>query len=127
MVRSTFVLVVMLVLGAPALARSPWTQADGAGFVQLSTYRIGPYVVRTFPVDGQRTTSAPFYSWTSWEVYRAARDRVPERSAMAAGRVARVSTVTSCRVAVARGTLLRAPTGHPDHQWAGGSRATLDA
>jgi hypothetical protein len=39
-------------------------------------YRIGPYVVRTFPVDGEKTTSAPFYSWVNWEVYRIAKDRV---------------------------------------------------
>jgi len=38
-------------------------------------YRMGPYVVRTFPVDGERTTSAPFYSWTNWEVYRVAQSR----------------------------------------------------
>ncbi|HXV62391.1 MAG TPA: hypothetical protein VEK15_16940, partial [Vicinamibacteria bacterium] len=37
-------------------------------------YRVGPYVVRTFPVDGQKTTSAPFYSWINWEVYQIARD-----------------------------------------------------
>jgi hypothetical protein len=42
-------------------------------------YRIGPYVVRTFPVDGEKTTSAPFYSWVNWEVYRIARDRVQAR------------------------------------------------
>ena len=29
-------------------------------------YRIGPYVVRRFPVEGEKTTSAPFYSWTNW-------------------------------------------------------------
>jgi hypothetical protein len=39
-------------------------------------YRIGPYVVRTFPVDGEKTTSAPFYSWVNWEVYGIARNRV---------------------------------------------------
>ena len=37
-------------------------------------YRIGPYAVRTFPGEGQRTSSAPFLSWTNWEVYRLARD-----------------------------------------------------
>jgi len=43
-------------------------------------YRVGPYVVRTFPVEGAKTTSAPFYSWVNWEVYRIARDRVEARS-----------------------------------------------
>ena len=44
---------------------------DGTGYIP---YRVGPYAVRTFPVDGERTSSAPFFAWTSWEVYRAARD-----------------------------------------------------
>jgi len=39
-------------------------------------YRMGPYVVRTFPVEGEKTTSAPFYSWVNLEVYRIGRDRV---------------------------------------------------
>ncbi len=43
-------------------------------------YRIGPYVVRTFPVDGEKTTSAPFYSWVNWEVYRIAEDRVEAKA-----------------------------------------------
>jgi len=44
---------------------------DGDGYIP---YRIGPYAVRTFPVKGERTSSAPFLSWTNWEVYRMARD-----------------------------------------------------
>lgn len=44
---------------------------DGDGYIP---YRIGPYAVRTFPVKGERTSSAPFLSWTNWEVYRLARD-----------------------------------------------------
>jgi hypothetical protein len=43
-------------------------------------YRIGPYVVRTFPVDGEKTTSAPFYSWVNWEVYGIAKDRVEAKA-----------------------------------------------
>lgn len=43
---------------------------DATGYIP---YRIGPYVVRTFPVEGRRTTSAPFFAWTSLEVYRTAR------------------------------------------------------
>ncbi len=38
-------------------------------------YRVGPYVNRTFPFQGQDTTSAPFYNWTNWEVYRLSKDR----------------------------------------------------
>ena len=44
---------------------------DGDGYIP---YRIGPYAVRTFPVNGERTSSAPFLSWTNWEIYRTARD-----------------------------------------------------
>ena len=46
-------------------------------------YRVGPYVVRTFPVDGEKTTSAPFYSWVNAEVYRASRGRVDAEKATA--------------------------------------------
>ncbi len=46
---------------------------DPEGYIP---YRIGPHVVRTFPVEGQKTTSAPFYSWVNWELYRIAKDRV---------------------------------------------------
>jgi hypothetical protein len=48
-------------------------------------YRIGSYVVRTFPVRGEKTSSAPFFAWTNWEIYRAARDpRVVVRSGVSA-------------------------------------------
>ena len=44
-------------------------------------YRVGPYVVRTFEVKGEKTSSAPFFAWTNWEVYRVSRDpRVAARS-----------------------------------------------
>jgi hypothetical protein len=38
-------------------------------------YRVGPYVNRTFPTDGELTSSAPFFSWTNWEIYRISHDR----------------------------------------------------
>jgi hypothetical protein len=38
-------------------------------------YRVGPYVNRTFPHDGEETSSAPFFSWTNWEIYQVSRDR----------------------------------------------------
>ena len=43
-------------------------------------YRMGPYVVRRFPVEGEKTTSAPFYSWVNWEVYLIAKDRVDAKA-----------------------------------------------
>jgi hypothetical protein len=38
-------------------------------------YRIGPYVTKTFPYDGEESSSAPFYAWTNWEIYQVSRDR----------------------------------------------------
>lgn len=38
-------------------------------------YRVGPYVDRTFPTNGELTSSAPFVSWTNWEIYRISHDR----------------------------------------------------
>lgn len=35
-------------------------------------YRVGAYFTRTFPAAGEKTTSAPFYSWTNLEVYKIA-------------------------------------------------------
>jgi hypothetical protein len=38
-------------------------------------YRVGPYVTQTYPYKGERTTSAPFFSWTNWEIYQVSHDR----------------------------------------------------
>ena len=38
-------------------------------------YRVGPFVDKTFPLDGENTSSAPFFNWTSWEIYRVSHDR----------------------------------------------------
>jgi hypothetical protein len=38
-------------------------------------YRIGPYITKTFPVEGEDTTSAPFFSWTNWEIYQLSKDK----------------------------------------------------
>lgn len=37
-------------------------------------YRVGPYVNRTFPLDGEDTSSAPFFNWTNWEIYQVSHD-----------------------------------------------------
>jgi len=36
-------------------------------------YRVGAYFTRTFPANGEKTTSAPFFSWTNLEVYKIAK------------------------------------------------------
>lgn len=38
-------------------------------------YRIGPYVTKTFPYNGEDTTSAPFFAWQNWEIYQISHDR----------------------------------------------------
>jgi len=44
-------------------------------------YRVGAYFTRTFPAAGEKTTSAPFFSWTNLVVYKSARASglVPEK------------------------------------------------
>jgi len=48
-------------------------------------YRIGPYVTKTFPYDGEESSSAPFFSWTNWEIYLVSRDRAFLAEAYRAG------------------------------------------
>jgi hypothetical protein len=36
-------------------------------------YRVGAFFTRTFPANGEKTTSAPFYSWTNLEVFQLAK------------------------------------------------------
>lgn len=38
-------------------------------------YRVGPFVDKTFPLDGENTSSAPFFNWTNWEIYRVSHDK----------------------------------------------------
>ena len=37
-------------------------------------YRTGPYLDETIPYNGQLTTSAPWFSWENWEIYRVTKD-----------------------------------------------------
>lgn len=38
-------------------------------------YRTGPYLDETIPYAGQLTTSAPWYAWVNWQLYKVSRDR----------------------------------------------------
>jgi len=38
-------------------------------------YRTGPYLDESILHEGQYTTSAPWYAWQNWEVYRLTKDR----------------------------------------------------
>ncbi len=48
-------------------------------------YRVGPYLEETIPYQGQLTTSAPWYAWESWEIYRSTRDPTFLRDMYASG------------------------------------------
>ncbi|MGC8596025.1 MAG: MGH1-like glycoside hydrolase domain-containing protein [Candidatus Kryptoniota bacterium] len=41
----------------------------------LIPYRVGPRGPQTYPHGGVGTTSAPFFSWTNWEIYKLSRDK----------------------------------------------------
>jgi hypothetical protein len=51
----------------------------------LIAYRHGPRGPQVYPHQGVPTTSAPFFAWTSWEVYLAGRNREFLRDAYRAG------------------------------------------
>lgn len=38
-------------------------------------YRTGAYLDETIPHEGQLTTSAPWYAWQNWEVYKITKDK----------------------------------------------------
>lgn len=49
-------------------------------------YRVGAFFTRTFPVKGRKTTSAPFYSWTNWEIYKITGDKAFLKEAYRSGK-----------------------------------------
>lgn len=38
-------------------------------------YRTGPYLNETIPNDGQLTTSAPWFNWENWEIYKETKNK----------------------------------------------------
>lgn len=38
-------------------------------------YRTGPYLDEQIPTDNQFTTSAPWFAWQNWEVYKVSKDK----------------------------------------------------
>lgn len=48
---------------------------DQQGEDGLIAYRHGPRGPQTYPHQGKPTTSAPFFSWINWEVYKVAKDK----------------------------------------------------
>ncbi|MCD4693549.1 MAG: hypothetical protein K8R79_11585 [Calditrichales bacterium] len=41
----------------------------------LIGYRYGPRGPQVYPHEGKATTSAPFFSWTNWEIYKVSKDK----------------------------------------------------
>lgn len=38
-------------------------------------YRTGPYLDETIPYNGSLTSSAPWYAWTNWEIYKISKSK----------------------------------------------------
>jgi len=51
----------------------------------LIAYRHGPRGPQVYPHEGTPTTSAPFFSWTNWEIYSVSRDKAFLKDAYQAG------------------------------------------
>jgi hypothetical protein len=51
----------------------------------LIAYRHGPRGPQVYPHEGMPTTSAPFFSWTNWEIYTVSKDRAFLKDAYQAG------------------------------------------
>ncbi len=51
----------------------------------LIAYRHGPRGPQVYPHEGKPTTSAPFFSWTNWEIYNVSKDRAFLQEAYEAG------------------------------------------
>ncbi|MCK4406091.1 MAG: hypothetical protein KAV44_00305 [Bacteroidales bacterium] len=52
----------------------------------LIAYRHGPRGPQTYPHKGKPTTSAPFYSWINWEVYKVSKDEIFLKDAYGSGK-----------------------------------------
>lgn len=62
-------------MNAPSAEESQRVYFDRQDMDGYIAYRIGPYVTKTFPYNGENTTSAPFFAWENWEVYQVSHDR----------------------------------------------------
>ena len=51
----------------------------------LIAYRVGPRGPQVYPHEGKATTSAPFFSWTNWEIYKVSKDRAFLKDAYESG------------------------------------------
>lgn len=49
-------------------------------------YRTGPYLDETIPYANQKTTSAPWFNYINWEVYKISKDRIFLKEAYESGK-----------------------------------------
>ncbi|MGC8898402.1 MAG: amylo-alpha-1,6-glucosidase [Bacteroidota bacterium] len=49
-------------------------------------YRTGPYLDETIPYDHELTSSAPWFNWENWEIYKVTRDSAFLREAYESGK-----------------------------------------
>jgi hypothetical protein len=49
-------------------------------------YRTGPYLDETIPYNNQYTTSAPWFNWENWEIYKVTQDKDFLREAYESGK-----------------------------------------
>ncbi len=49
-------------------------------------YRTGPYLNETIPYHNQYTTSAPWFNWENWEIFKVSRDTVFLKEAYQSGK-----------------------------------------
>lgn len=49
-------------------------------------YRTGPYLNETIPYDNQYTTSAPWFNWENWEIFRISKDTLFLKEAYLSGK-----------------------------------------
>ncbi len=72
-------------LDAESARESQRVYMEQQGEDGLIAYRHGPRGMQDYPHKDEPTTSAPFYSWINWEIYRASPDEAFLEEAYASG------------------------------------------
>jgi len=55
---------------------SQWVYMEQQGPDGLIAYRHGPRGMQDYPHNNKPTTSAPFFSWINWEIYKVSHDKL---------------------------------------------------
>ncbi len=62
-------------LDAKSAENSQRVYMEQQGKDGLIAYRHGPRGPQTYPHEGKPTTSAPFFSWENWDIYKVSKDK----------------------------------------------------